>query len=209
MILDNVQFRKNYYQNRNKIRTEDGWLWITVPVNHALKTFISGVTIVSDLRWKKKWINRIYYSYCKTPYFNFYYKELETIILKDWKTLSELNVSLIKMLCQWLDIKTKFIAASEISPKGNANDLILSICKELNADIYLSGISGKEYLRLEEFAKESIKVVFQEFHHPIYKQLYEPFIPCMSVIDLLFNHGNNSPDIINGRGVPVMKEIFV
>jgi len=91
---------------------------------------------------------------------------------------------------------------------GKGSDLILDLCRNLGAKRYLSGISGKDYLNLDDFKKEGIRVEFQEFHHPIYRQLYEPFLPTMSVIDLLFNHGNKSLDIINGIGVPVLEEVF-
>jgi hypothetical protein len=73
----------------------------------------------------------------------------------------------------------------------------------------VSGVSGKDYLDLQKFSDSGIKVIFQEFYHPIYAQLHEPFIPCMSVIDLLFNYGDQSLEIISGRNVAVMEEVFL
>lgn len=209
VILDNVQFRKNYFQNRNKIRTSRGWIWITVPVSRTLDTRIMDVTISRQPRWKKKWLDSISFSYKKAPYFDRYYKEIELAINREYEKLSDLNTSLIRTLCKFFEIKTQFLLASSISPEGTASDLILDICRKVDAKQYISGVSGREYLMLDQFKQEGIDVIFQDFHHPIYKQAYEPFMPCMSAADLLFNHGDKSLDILNGRNVEVMKEIFL
>ena len=209
VILDNVQFRKNYFQNRNKIRTSEGWIWITVPVSRTLDTRIMDVTIVPEPRWKKKWLDSVSFSYKKAPYFDLYYKEIELTVNREFEKLSDLNISLIRTLCKFFGIKTELLLASSISPKGTSSDLILDICRKVAAKQYISGVSGKEYLMLDQFKEEGIDVTFQDFHHPIYKQVYEPFMPCMSAADLLFNHGDKSLDILNGRGVEVMKEIFL
>lgn len=209
VILNNVQFSKNYFQNRNKVRTPEGWTWLTVPVNRSIETLIKDVTIAYDQRWKKKWLDTIYYTYKKTPYFDRYFEGLSNLINEGWGKLSDLNIALLSFLSAFLNIRTEFVLASELNVNGNGSNLLLNICSALGADSYLSGISGKEYLDLKKFQNADIEVIFQEFQHPIYKQMHEPFIPCMSVIDLLFNHGDKSLDIINGIGVPVMKEVFL
>lgn len=209
VVLDNVQFRKNYFLNRNKIKTANGWTWINVPVNHNIETLIKDVQIASDSRWKKKWWDTIFYSYKKASNFNNYSDELENLVNENWTNLSQLNISLLKFFCNHLEIKTDFILASELDIDGKASDLILNICKKMGAESYVSGISGRDYLKLDDFKNNNITVTFQEFHHPVYKQLYaEPFVPCMSVADLLFNYGNDGLAIINGEGVPVMEEVF-
>ena len=107
---------------------------------------------------------------------------------------------MIKFILQKLGIHTKLHISSELLDnlgQGGTN-VNLNICKKLNADVYLSGVLGKDYLDVSEFEKENIKVKFQDFKHPVYKQLYEPFIPNMSSIDLLFNHGKDSLNIIKG-----------
>ena len=220
ILLDNVQFRKNYYQNRNKIRTADGWTWITVPVKHDSETLIKDVTIASDKRWRKKWIDSIYFSYKKAKYFDNYSEGLIGIINDHSCNLTNLNTSLIKILCKFLKIEVDFVLASTLGVEGKGkgkgkdkgkdkgSDLILNICRKTDAKVYHSGISGKDYLKTEDFADNGIKVIFQEFHHPIYKQQYEPFVSCMSIIDLLFNHGDKSLNVINGIGVDVMEEVF-
>ena len=209
VILDNVQFRKNYFQNRNKIRTAGGWTWVKVPVTHGSDTLIKDIAISDDSRWGKKWWGTIFYSYKKANFFEKYSGKLHDTVNREWKLLSELNIALIEILLGYLGVDVKIVKASDLSVKGKGSELILEICKEAGASTYLSGISGKDYLKTEDFRKEDIEIVYQEFHHPIYKQLHEPFMPCMSVIDLLFNHGDDSLDIINGIGVPVMDKIFL
>jgi len=209
VILDNVQFRKNYFQNRNKVRTSNGWTWITVPVHAKSTTLINEVRIAADARWKKKWWNTVHLSYAKAPYFNDYSEIIHSIIEHDWKMLSDLNFELIKAIKDMLGIKTEFVKAAELNATGKGSSLILDICRKVGAATYIAGISGKDYLVEEDFKKENVNIKYQEFHHPIYKQLYEPFIPCMSTIDLLFNYGDKSLNIINGIGVPVMEELFL
>lgn len=208
VILDNVQYRKNYYQNRNKIRTDQGFMWITVPVERHLKTLIKDVKIVQDKRWKKKWWDSIRCTYNKASYFNNYAEKLHDIINKEEDKLINLNIEIIRFICGILNIKCQFIKASELSVKGKREILLLNCCKELNAGTYISGVSGREYLEVEKFKNEGIKIIFQEFYHPIYEQLHNPFKPCMSVIDLILNYGPKSSAILMGKNVEVMEDIF-
>ncbi len=208
VFLDNVQFSKNYFQNRNKLRTTDGWVWLTVPVKRTLETLIQDVTISRDARWKRKWRDTIFYSYKKAKFFDAYFQGIDDVISGDWEKLCDLNEVLIQLFAGFLGIRPTFMKASELEVTGRGSDLIFSICKTLGAKTYLSGISGREYLDLNKFESSGIEVMMQEFHHPVYKQIHEPFIPCMSVIDLLFNYGGKSLDIINGIGVPVLEEVF-
>jgi hypothetical protein len=123
-------------------------------------------------------------------------------------SLCELNTALLEKLFEFLNIETPVIRASEINPDGAGSPLILDICLKTECKIYLSGISGKDYLVLDDFSRQGIRVDFQEFHHPVYNQMYEPFMPCMSVMDLLFNYGDKSLDVIHGKGVTVMGKLF-
>jgi hypothetical protein len=208
VILDSVQFSKNYFHNRNKVRTSSGWTWLTVPVNRTIETLIKDVAISADPRWKKKWQDTIFYNYKKAPFFDRYFESFRGLIDEEWKKLSDLNISFVYLLSDLLNIKTKFVKASGMDVTGKGSDRILALCRNLGAKRYLSGISGRDYLNLDDFRREGIRVEFQKFHHPIYRQLHEPFLPSMSVVDLLFNHGNKSLDIINGIGVPVLEEVF-
>ena len=210
VLLDNVQFKKRYFENRNKIRTKEGWHWLTVPVTtkERYTQLINQVEIDNTSHWRKKCWMTIRFNYDKAPFFDKYSSFLERIYNKQWTYLADLNEAIIKHIIHQLGIQVKIIRASALGVTGRATDLLLEICQKLNADTYLSGISGKEYLDESKFTEQGIKVTYQEFHHPIYKQVYEPFIPGMSVIDLLFNHGDKSLDIIKGIGVEKLDKIF-
>jgi len=212
VVLDNVQYRRRYFQNRNKIRTKNGWQWITVPLekeNRGALLIKDAVIFNDNLNWKRKNIESIYYNYCKAPYFKYIWDEFNAIYSADYSNLLDLNLALIQFIFEKLGIKRKIQLVSTLKASGFKGELIFNICKSVGAETYISGISGKEYLDLKLFHDAGINVIFQEFHHPIYKQLHEPFIPSMSVIDLLFNHGDKSLDIINGIGVPVMDKVFL
>jgi len=191
ILADNFQFKKNYYENRNKIRTKDGWQWLTVPVEKDNHKPINEVKIINDIKWQLKYLNTIKQNYQKSEKFNFYYLDIENIILGNWSSIGHLNERLLKLFLNWFNIKTSIIRSSELNLQhlNEGTITLLEICQKVGADTYLSGSSGKDYLDLSLFEKNNIKVVFHEFIHPIYKQQYEPFIPGMSALDYLFNCG--------------------
>lgn len=211
VLLDNVQFRKNYFQNRNKIRTVDGSIWLTVPVKkHNLNTHIQQIEINNSQDWRKKYIKTLEMNYQPTQYFNDYFPSIKTIIESDCSSLADLNTALIRQLFEFFNIRTEIVIASQIddSLNGAASDLLLSICKELKADTYLSGISGRDYLNTGSFDEAQIDIEYQEFYHPVYKQRYEPFEPCMSSVDLLFNCGEESHQMLMGEDSKRLEYVF-
>jgi len=204
VILDNVQFRKNYFQNRNRIKTANDWAWLTVPVSRFhLGTKISDIKIYYAKEWTQQYLAFIEDSYTASKYFNAYYPKIKEIIVRKYQFLADLNIELIKEILNWFDVKTKIIKASDLklqhAEKGSRN--ILEICKVLSADAYLSGIEGKNYLDFSEFKAARINVTIHQFYHPIYKQLKSDFIPGMSSVDLLFNYGPGARDILWGKNI--------
>lgn len=214
VILDNVQYRRRYFQNRNKIRNgpgKDGLQWITVPVQCGKRdeTLIKDVRIDSTGRdWCRKNLGSVRRCYAKAPYFERYYPGFEAAYSEKTEWLGELNIRLLRWLLEGFEIDLPLVSASELPVEGAASDLILSICKAMEADAYFSGISGKDYLDMESFAEASVEVEFQEFYHPIYEQLYTPFIPCISALELLFLCGPDAKGILNGKGVKRMDTLF-
>ena len=194
VLADTFDFKKNYFENRNKIRTKDGWQWLTVPVEKENHTPINEVSIIYNENWQKKYLESIKYNYRNSPYFNRYYPEIEMCIMEKYGQtiyISDLNEILLKLCLKWFDINTPIILSSsmELTESLRSSERLLEICQKVGADTYLSGPSGKDYLDLSLFEKNNIKVVFHEFIHPVYKQQYSPFIPGMSALDYLFNCG--------------------
>ncbi|MFH1201746.1 MAG: WbqC family protein [Candidatus Omnitrophota bacterium] len=199
VFLDDVQFKKNEWQNRNKIKTSKDWQWVSVPVMHKFPQQIRAVTINNDIDWPRQHLNALIINYNKAPYFGDYIDFFKTVYSERWTYLSELNISIIKSIVKILGIKTKLVRSCDLKQPGLATEHLINICKNLGADTYLSGEGGRLYLETEKFKKQGIELIFQDFRHPRYKQLYEkkqPFIENLSIVDLLFNQGKESLSIL-------------
>ncbi len=198
VILDSVQFEKNSFTNRNKIKTAQKPVWLTVPVllkNHFKKT-IKEIEIDNSQDWPKKHWKSIYLNYKKAPYFNKYSDFFEDFYKKKWDYLTNLNEYLLKWFLKELGIKVKYYKASELNLEGYKSDLVLNMSKKLGADLYIFGTLGKDYVEKEKFARQGIEIYFQDYGYPLYPQLYGKFLPYMSIIDLLFNCGNKSLEVL-------------
>jgi hypothetical protein len=200
VLLDNVQYEKNYFQNRNRVRSKYQWQWLTIPVITSGKSSqaINDVLIDNKSNWKKKYIDTIYINYHNSEYYNKYSDFLE-LYLNEWEYLVDINTKIIKYFINILNIDTKLLYASDLDISGEKSELLLDICKETGATTYLSGTSGKSYLNIKLFKKENIDVIFHNFFHPIYPQIYSPpFISHMSTLDLLYNCGDESINYLSG-----------
>lgn len=204
ILYDNTQFKSEDFQNRNRIRvnTAQGWIWLTIPVTHQLGTLIKDVKII-DQHWRKTHWKSIETNYAKAPYFKEYRERFTKIYDTEWNKLSDFNIALIKEIKEILGIKTQIILASELIPdmKSKSTQALIDLCIAVNADTYLSGTDGEHYLKLELFEKEKIKVLFQKYKHPEYKQVFNEFKPYMCILDLIFNHGPESVKILRSKNI--------
>jgi hypothetical protein len=196
VFLDDVQYEKNYLINRNKIRTSDGSMWLTIPVHAKHDSLINDVKIDNSQNWGERHKKSILINYAKAKFLKDYVNFFDTLYEKQFDRLIDINVEIILYLMKTLDIKTKTIFSSELNVEGMGSDRILNICKSLNADSYISGQFGKNYLNIESFKNSGITIELQNFIHPVYTQCYNPFVPNMSIIDLMFNEGINSKNIL-------------
>lgn len=195
--LDNVQYRKNEWQNRNRIKTAQNWQWLTVPVHYRFPQKINEVEINNSVNWKKKHLQALITNYSKAPYFKDYITPLEDLFTKDWELLSEFNIGLLERLREFLNLHDKpAIPASSMVLRDDPTERLIDICKTVGADTYLAGQDGRTYMDLERFRANGITVITQEFKHPVYPQLYDEFQSHMSIVDLLFNCGPESIKII-------------
>jgi len=200
VFLDNVQYSKNGIINRNRIRTPNGAMWLTVPVitKHSSGQMISEVRIDRTSRWRKKHLNSLRQFYEKTPFFNDYESELEEIYDKEWDRLIDINRRTIEFIAKSLGIEIKTINASSLDVKGDGTERLVRICRELGAGVYLSGESGKGYMEIDRFKEAGIELRFTDFRQPEYKQMYDMFLPNLSALDILFNCGKKSRWILEG-----------
>jgi hypothetical protein len=191
IFLDTVAFKKNYYENRNRIRTPQGWGWVNVPVllkGRFGQTFLE-VEINNKTRWAEVYFRTLLQNYSRAPFWKTYASALEEILLRPWTRLVDLNLALIGFLWSEFGIATPARRASELDAAGKKSELLLDICRKTGATVYLSGPSGRGYLVESLFAEAGIGVEYHEFHHPEYPQRFAPFVPGMASVDLLLNEG--------------------
>lgn len=201
VFLDNVQYKEREYQNRNRIRIKEGSMWLTVPVlkGDAPYPNISDVRIDNFQGWRERHWRAISVNYSHSPFFARYGGFFEDLYKKDWAFLVDLNIAIINYILDSLGIKKPIYFESKLNIKTMSTGRIIDICKALKADTYLSGTGGKDYLDEKAFDTNGIKLVYQDFKHPEYSQRHTPFMPFMSAIDLLFNHGPDSLKILTGE----------
>jgi len=198
VLYDDVQFTRRDWRNRNRIRVQEGSAWLTVPViqKNKYKQSLIDVKIDNSVSWKRKHLETIRCHYSKTPFFDLYFPWCEKIFNGEWSYLLDLSLETIQYLKQELKINTPLLRSSELVESGNKTKRLISICKELKATHYLSGESARNYIIDSEFSRQNIKLEYQEYQHPKYPQRYEGFVPFLSTIDLLFNCGEKSLEIL-------------
>jgi len=203
VLLDTVQYKKDNFQNRNRIRVKDnndGWIWLTVPlVKGPYSQTIDVVQISNATNWRRRHWRLLELWYGKAPFFSRYKEVLQDIYDKEWSSISKLNIELIFTIRDLFGINTKLLVASDLGldNKGKGGtEVNFNICVYLGASVYLSGKFGRDYLDETPFLDKTIVVKYQDFHHPVYNQMLSPFIPNMSSMDLLFNEGDQALNII-------------
>ena len=197
VILDDVQYEKRNFYNRNKIKVSNGSAWITVPVLDSYKKNMMDVKINNEEQWQKKHFNSFIHNYKKAPFFKDHEEFLYDIYKeKTWDKLIDLNLYTLNYFIQALDITTPIRYASELNINSTATQRLIDITKAVNAKTYFSGSSGKKYMELELFEAENIDVIYQNYTTPMYPQLGKDFEPNMCILDLLLNNGPDSKEII-------------
>lgn len=201
--FDIVQYQRKDYNNRNKIKTGNGELWLSVPVESKghLNKNVSDILIIQD-HWVQKHIRSIELNYKKAPFYLNYFPELQEILINQSKSsLGILNLKLLEYFMNCLGIKTPLVKASDYDFNGIGSDLVLDMCIKLGADKYIFGAQGKNYANTNSFMKANIQVEFQNYIHPVYSQIGRDFVPYMSIIDLLFNEGEQSFEILMSNNI--------
>jgi hypothetical protein len=195
--LNDVQYKKNEWQNRNRIKTAQNWQWVTVPVRYHFPEKINEVRINQAVDWRKKHLQALITNYSRAPYFKEYIPIFEDTFSREWEFISDLNIHLIESLKGLLDIgEILSVLSSDFKLSEEPTERLIDICKALGADTYLAGKGGADYMDLERFEKNKLKVIIQEFEHPVYPQLFDGFQSHLSIVDLLFNCGPESMKII-------------
>jgi len=193
ILYDNVQFTKNDWRNRNKIKTSNGVQWLTIPVNHSTDQMIKDIR-VSQSNWNQKHWKTIKQNYSKAKYFNQYSDVFEEHYLNiKTDNLSEINRSFIEKINEIIGIKTKISWVWDYEISGDRVERLIQLCKVTGANTYLSGPAAKDYLDESLFKSADIEVEWMNYAgYQEYPQLYPPFEHGVTILDLLFNVGDDA-----------------
>jgi hypothetical protein len=204
IVLDNVMLErssKTRFTNRNKIRTAESWTWLTVPVKTAGlgQPLICDVELDMEQNWAEKHFRSIAQSYSRAPHFAEHRDWLENFYKQPWTHLAPLLNESTSYLLDALGIDTPLLFGSEMKVEGEKSELIQNLCKHAGATTYLSGPFGRDYLDAANFADAGIALEFDDYVHPVYPQMHGGFQPYMSIVDLLFNCGDASLQILRSK----------
>ena len=189
IILDDVQFLRRGWHHRDKIKTRDGVKWLTVPVFKKRKYHqcIRDVKIDNGPNWRDKHIRTIESNYQKAPNFDHCFRKIKKIYDRNHLFLIDLNLELLNWMATELRITIPTVLASEYNVKTIATQRLVDLVKIVHGTKYLTGLGSKDYLDESLFYKHNIQVIWQNYRHPVYKQLHGEFIPMLSALDYLMS----------------------
>lgn len=194
---DDIQYTKNDWRNRNRIKTAVGTKWLTVPVCYKFSgQLICDTEINNDTDWRRDHFNQWQANYSKAPFFNDALGLLGQLGRNEDLTISQLNIRLIRAICAYLGIETPMMASSELNLSGSKTARLIELLRKTGGTSYLSGPNGDNYLDKEMFCKEGLRLYYKTYDYEPYPQLWGPFDGAVTVLDLIANCGPNSKDLI-------------
>ena len=200
VFADNVQFTTSGWIARNKVKTPNGSVYLTVPIKnkHQLNQVIKEVKISDENNtWRSRHLSILKANYARSPFYQEVMNIINYVINKPWENLADLNIDFIRAFCDYLEIDTRLILGSELGAEGKKTELIIDICKKTNADSFIIGQgASSRYVDRTVLEESDIKYMPQNFVHPEYSQNFEGFIQNLSIVDLLFNVGKKSIELI-------------
>lgn len=201
VFYDDVQYTKNDWRNRNKIKTPKGTAWLTLPVGTDLHRLVEEVVLPEDPGIFKRHFTLLQEHYKKAPYYKKFLPFLEHVYLETrWEKLVDVNRYLITEIArEFLGITTRFADSHDFASTGVRHERLLSLLQSAGATTYVSGPAAKDYILAEDYEKAGIELVWKDYSgYPVYKQQFEPFDHAVSILDLLLNTGDEAPWYIWG-----------
>jgi hypothetical protein len=199
VVLDHVQFEKNSFTNRNKIRLKSETAWLTIPVASKGRfgsLEINRLELANEKTWQTKHWNSLQTNYARAPFFSTYSPPYELLYKSPALSFFHFIKAFLLQHLHDLGIKTPILFSSDLKISGQKSDLVLNICQALGAKTYLSGALGRNYLDYNSFEEAGISIRYQDYHHPTYRQAWPGFESHLGILDLLFNHGPESLTVL-------------
>ena len=198
VFYDDVAYTKQDWRNRNRIKTNQGAVWLTVPVQRDTTDGpIRDVLIDNTKNWRRKHWRSIYEAYAKAPFFDEYRLFFEEAYQREWTHLSDFCIFLTTQICEWLKVEKQLLRSSDLGITGAKTDRLIQMCQQLDTRHYLSGPAAKDYIEPDKFDAIGTTVEYIEYDYPEYPQLHGEFRGDLSILDLLFNCGEESPRYIS------------
>jgi hypothetical protein len=205
VIFDTVQYNPRHEENRAKLKAPEGPRWLTVPMQRSgREQLICDTRVNDDLPWRASAAGVIQSLYARAPRFREHAAEVLAILEAPHTTLTALDRASWEPALRMLGVECRFVLASELPVSGRGPGLLLDICAQLGADVYLSGAFGREYLDASEFEDAGVTVCYHEYRYPEYAQRHGAFEPYMSYLDMLFNVGLDRELVLSGGQIPAL-----
>jgi hypothetical protein len=200
VYYDDVQYDKHGWRNRNRIKTQTGPSWLTVPVRHGGRGFQQILDVEIDARtpWARKHVASIHQAYARAPFVARYLPVLEELLERRWERLVDLDIACAALMAEWFGLRRRIERSSTLAIEGSRSERLVNMCRHFGATKYLSGEAAKDYLDIQLFQQHGVRVEWQQYVHPTYPQLHGEFVPYLSALDLLFNCGDEAPLIAFG-----------
>lgn len=197
IFLDDVQYTRRDWRNRNQIKTKDGLVWLTVPVDDIFgKSLIYETPIKYNSDWPKAHLRLLKEAYGKSQFWDDFHSKLQELLNIHYKSIAELDIALCKWICHELNIKSEFLRSSSLASSGHKDAKLIQLIKAVGGTHYLTGPSGLNYMNLDSYHELDISVLIKTYNYPPYPQDCEDFVNSVSILDLLFNCGPNSREYI-------------
>ncbi len=193
IALDHVQYvdgSSRAWTHRDKIKTAQGEKWLTLSTKKAPhNTAINQIELSTDTNWRQDNLRLLEHNYRKASCYKELMPEIEHLYSQPYQVLRDFNMASIETLMDMLGVRIPWVWSSSLDPSETKNEMLVGLLKKISASHYLSGVGARNYFRSEPFAKASIEVIWQNFTHPVYAQQFGEFVPYLSALDVLFNHG--------------------
>ena len=200
ILYDDIQYTKRDWRTRNKIKTAQGVRWLSVPVKYRCHNqLICETELDGTQNWRKDHINLWRAHYGKAAYLDVALQLLGNMGQGEDRTISQLNIRLIRGICSFLDIRTPMMLSSELNVKGEKTDRLIKLLQTVGGKTYLSGPSADSYLEKDKFREAGIGLEYKSYDYAPYPQLWGQFEGAVTVLDLIANCGPDAKNHIRSR----------
>jgi hypothetical protein len=203
VAYDSAQYTRTEYHARQRIKTQNGPAWLSVPIRHVkgIQQLIKDVRIENSQPFRKRHLRVLRMSYQSSPYFDEVYSMVEKVYARDHERLVDLNLDLIEALCAYLDARVRIVRASALPHEGDRSERLVQLVQAVGGSEHLTSTFGAEHqdVEWEHFRRAGIGLRSQQFQHPEYDQVGHDFVPHLAAIDMLFACGPRTRQILEGR----------